>query len=221
MRNLMHTCLGSALVAALFLCVSASASALPTPEFRHGGHSLEPEQKVPFTGESGTATLKTAKTTIECSKDTLSGEIVGPTTVNKLVYKFTKCSSGGLECESPLASKGEIVTSPLTGHTAYLKAEKGGPGGLLIEPTSGKVVAEFKCAIVSAEVTGSLLCELTPGNVETTSLNQMCAEGVSGKQKWTKVEETGTAHELVVLGESATMSKNNKIKIEIKLEFSF
>ena len=213
MKSLQLTLLGALPILVTGLVMAAPASAA-TPEFLQEGHVLEEGSKIELVGEEGgEALIKTEKLTIQCAESSVSGEISGPKTITGMVYKLTRCKSGELSCESAGAEEGEILSNSIVGDTEYLRTEKEVPVGLLMEPASGPSFAEFKCSSTAVDVRGSLICELGPTNVKTTTLELSCTE-TGGQQTWTRLEGSETLHRLEVSEEAAQI----KIKVKIKIK---
>lgn len=213
----------SALVAALAVSVVAvaSASALTTPEFWQAGKPIAEGAKIKFTGTSGKTTIKTAKQAIECQTATGAGEISGPTLVTHATLKLTKCKSGAVACKStkPLGEAEEIVTKSSKGSLVYLKAAKGLPAGLHLEPEE-QPVTEFECGgLVKGALKNSLICEVAPVNTEVETGESVCKENAEKNgQQWNKIEGGGVIFELEALGEKAWLVCTDALKVEGKVE---
>ncbi len=97
-----------------------------------------------------------------------------------------------------------MVTVALSGRLGYLPKTK--EVGLLLEPSTGKVIAE--CGILVLKLRGSVIGKLSPTNTETTKfkLEYRDKAGEEYKPTWSHFEGEETLHimEASVLGGSYT-----------------
>jgi hypothetical protein len=197
-------------VLAISLAAVTGASAAE-PEFKPGSLNR-------FTGESSTISLATASTAaIECTKDSVTGEVTGPKTIGSVIITFHGCESkegSGCVLHSPgLVSL--IVTNTLNGELGTTKEAKSGVG-LLLQPATGTEFAtlEGTCISVSpAPVTGSIAGEVTPVNNGETTDGKLIFIGSKGKQT---IEQIAILHvvkkpELRALGLLKTSETTNEL----------
>jgi hypothetical protein len=194
---------GLALVALLLLGGIAAASALAA-EFK-----AEPSFPVNFTGKGSAGFLETkAGRVVTCTNtEATSGEVVNATEVKKVVVKFTGCFAERvalLSCQSG-GTSGEIVTKSIKARPVDLNAAKT-EAGLLLEPESGELFAEFKCELgpikETLKVKGSII-----GKVPTAELNEFREtlhlefKELKGTPEPNQVEGAGEKHVLMTKGE--------------------
>jgi hypothetical protein len=162
----------AALVGVLALGAVASASALATlPEFYQSGKALA--KTVKLTSSKGEI-LFASKNGDEwdCRGSAMTGETNGISGVANVVIKLTGCTVGSMpdgSCTSPGAELDEMVTAQLSGRLGYTN-EKSKKAGLLLEPPTGKLIAECsdQQKAKTVELRGSVIGRITPVNQETT-----------------------------------------------------
>ncbi|MHB8233176.1 MAG: hypothetical protein ACYDHT_00835 [Solirubrobacteraceae bacterium] len=169
---------------------SAAERFIPTPPYKHCLRAREDEEAGDFEGakkiyeqygltkegceviiekEEGkepaifetTGGLRT-----ECGGVSTTGEYTGTKNVNNVKTVFTEClvSETELACSSAGAAAGEIVTTALKGELGIIKTEgvpKNNKIGLDLSASSGEVIAEFSCGIISGvAVKGSFIHQI-------------------------------------------------------------
>jgi hypothetical protein len=212
------------LIGALALAAVASASASATlPEFQQGGKALA--KTVKLTGKGG-AVIFASKNKAEwtCGGSSLTGETSGASDVANIVVKFTGCTLGGVKithCTSPGAEEEEMISTQLSGRLGYIN-KKTEYAGLLLEPPTGKLIAECSSQqkTPAVELRGSVIGRITPVNKETTKFTLTYA--VSGateryKQEPTHFEGEEVIHtlETAILGNETFYQTGIETKIEI------
>lgn len=191
--------IGLALVAMLLLG-AVSAGTASAAEF-----AASPSFPVKFSGEGSVGLLETkAGRSVTCAEGEASGE-VGSSTSASAVVVFKGCHAEHLPllaCTSAGRASGEIATSAMKGTPVNLtKSEV----GILLQPASGEVMAEFKCSLGIVNETlivrGSVI-----GKVPNGELNQPRSElhlefkALKGIQEYTTYEGSGTSHFLTTEG---------------------
>lgn len=134
-----------------------------------------------FKGKGGAATLHTPAVAGEvvCKSFGDSGTITTPTTEGKVISEFKTCESLKKKCASPGAKAGTIKTNALKGTLGYInKAKK--EVGVLLEPESGSVLAEFNCEGLEIVTTGSVIGRQT-GDINTFSKSSTNVFKVNGE----------------------------------------
>jgi hypothetical protein len=154
-----------AAVLAFGAVAAATASAEP-------GFEMEAGAKLPglmFHSVSGKGILETTSGgKVECQKDFNLGEFLTEHLVSLKVH-FLECKAITGPCQNKGAESGLILTELLLGHIGYIE-ENGGTTkhvGLLLEPQTGTLDAEFECPIVGVQkVTGSVVGEFPENNAK-------------------------------------------------------
>lgn len=176
-------------------------------------------QKIGFTSLSGSAVLETEKgKRITCKKDeSKTGETNGPQKIANLAIIYKECEEPAtkINCKSGTVP-GEIQGNKLVGLLIYLDMGKS-KTGILFEPEAAGLVASFKCGLVTVEVKGSLICEITPKNQIGVTFSLKC-KIVNKKQEWRQVEEAGVMQHLDALGEEAALEDEATITSNSVLE---
>lgn len=196
--------LGLALAAMLLLGAFA-ASAASAAEFK-----AEPSFPVKFTAKGGAGLLETkAGHSVTCTETEGSGEVTSGVAVGGVSVHFKGCFAEkipALPCTTAGHPSGEIVTNAIKGTPVDLDSLHV-QAGLLLQPESGEVFAEFVCESSSLpvketlKVTGSVI-----GQVKTTELNEFRSTlnlefvQAGGVQAWTQVEGAGAQHFLLTSG---------------------
>jgi hypothetical protein len=148
--------------------------------------AFNPSTTQPLT--SGTLVLAISTETVKCAQEGISGEATGEATVAKVTMTLTGChvKKGAEECsiKSTGAGAGEIVTKSLKGETGEVAtSEAPSRVGLLLEPETGKVIAELASTTCSssAKLEGSVAGELA-SVTNTQTIDQLSFAVSSGKQ---------------------------------------
>lgn len=158
--------LGLALVAAFAVAaVAAAVASAVLPEFDgpfpKSFHAL------------GTAegTLETTgKNEVKCKTNHVNGEITGPKH-DLATIRFLGCTTpnplgGRLECNTAGEGSGVIATQKLLSLLGYIKRAAPTEVGILIEPASTELFAEFVCGgFITIKVKGNVVGKITPINV--------------------------------------------------------
>jgi hypothetical protein len=157
-------------------------------------------KKHTFKGKGGKATLHTAavKGEVSCAGFKDEGTLTSPTTENKVVSIFSKCTSLGKNCNSPGQKSGTIKTNDLEGELGYIS--KSGPiVGVDLKAEGGGTLAEFECeGLVSIVVTGSVIGEQKGDINKFSKTSEAIFEVVAEEQKYRKFE---TGPEDILLSE--------------------
>lgn len=193
-------------LAAMLLLSAIAAGAASAAKFE-----ASPSFPVKFSGEGKVGLLETKKGhSVTCTSAKASGEVAGIEAVTSVTVAFKGCfaeHAPALACTTSGKASGEIVTNGIAGKPVdldplHLQA------GLLLEPASGEVFAEFVCEYAplsvkeTLTVTGSVI-----GQVKTTELNEFRSSldlefvQAAGVQTWTQVEAAGASHFLLTKGE--------------------
>jgi hypothetical protein len=128
---------------------------------------VSPKTSESYKGESGSGTLSTlAGTKIVCTSDTSEGELKAKE--GTLHIDFKGCNSGGITC----TGLGEAAGVILTLATTLLVAD-------VLSPLAGAILVtlspvHFSCSIILFEVTGKVLCLITPINTATKHFEIFC-----------------------------------------------
>lgn len=217
------TMTAATLVAALALSAVASASAA-LPEFQQGGKALEKTVKLTGKGSGMTFGSKNHDAW-SCAGSSLTGETSGSSDVANVVVKLTGCKVGLTRqgyCTSPGAELDEMITTQLSGRLGYTYKKTTTQAGLLLEPPTGKLIAE--CAdqekTPTVELRGSVIGGLTPINKETTKFTlEYFAGGIPApyEQTLTHFEGEEVIHtlETAVLASKTFYQTGIKSTIEI------
>jgi hypothetical protein len=171
----------------------------------------KPSFPVKFTGEGKVGLLETKKGhSVTCTSAKASGEVSGAEVVANVSVAFKGCFAEhvpALPCTTAGHASGEIVTNAITGKLVNLDP-LGAQVGILLEPASGEVFAEFSCensalsVKETLKVTGSVI-----GQVKTTELNEFRSSldlefaQAAGVQAWTQVGGSGPSYFLLTQGE--------------------
>jgi len=145
----------------------------------------------PFRILSGAGTLSNSTgSSIVCTSDSGSGDVVGPDKVSGVVAVFSGCigTENGEKCtvksKSPLGKTGEIITNTLKGEYGLVATSEAPSGvGVDLESETGKVfvlIEKAPCAIEAA-VEGSVAGEANPINEISLHLRLLFI-GVKGGQ---------------------------------------
>jgi hypothetical protein len=194
---------GAVLAAVLAFSGLAAASASAA------SFEASPSFPVAFTGKGSAGFLETkAGRVVTCANtEATSGEVASSTEVKKVQVKFTGCFAERvalLTCQSG-STLGEIVTKSIKARPVDLNAGKT-EAGLLLEPESGELFAEFKCEFgpvkETLKVKGSII-----GKVPNAELNEFREtlhlefNESKGTPTPNQVEGTGEKHVLMTKGE--------------------
>jgi hypothetical protein len=168
---------------------NAAAAGQPKAEVEVGGIA-----GTTFTGKGGAGRLETTTgNTASCTGNTSTGTINSATTINKVVVKFTGCSTviGAFKtsCKSAGAAAGEIITNALKGELSYLFAGSSRTGiDLKPESATGDFVT-FSCTLLGQTATltarGSVIGELTPVNAKFGKTFELDLKQIGGMQEFT------------------------------------
>jgi hypothetical protein len=174
-----------------------------------------------LTSTGGKVTVETiSKIKATCKATSDSGEITGPKT-GTVTIKLTGCAALGMECATPGAKAGEVVTSTLDTTLGYINASKKEVGIAL--STTG-TFTEFACGPATVTVTGSVIGAVTPvdKNLKAGKPFALKFKQSKGKQKPEKLEGEPTD---VLMGsvagstsEEAGLSVSDKLKSSEALE---
>jgi hypothetical protein len=184
-----------ALVAACALAALSVASASAAlPEFRgiEGG-----KHPVAFTGKSGHVTINFVGGSVSCWSSSISGTIINPKEVAKVVVKFGEGTCAGYTFCVQGGKLGAWQTKELKGRIAYLsKSKEGNRIGLLLEPVAPPFAkCDRPLGVGVEQVVGSIIAEITPTNESTTSLS-LGYQTSERHQRWTHFEGEETVHQL-------------------------
>jgi hypothetical protein len=195
-------------VSALGAIISASASAA-WPEFT--GHKFP----VKFTGSTSEhVVFQGSEGTEICAESAITGEVVGPKEVGKVVVTFSHCNV-------QVCGQGEFEkwkTKELKGRIGYL-SEKEKSAGLLLEPVAQPFA---KCTSIggkSNNIEGSIIGKLGPNKISTKSYQLQYSGFPEKHQQWRHFEGEEVMHSLM-RGPSneLTVSTNVQLTMEAELE---
>jgi hypothetical protein len=136
------------------------------PEF------VRPEKEnypVSYTGTYSGLTWIATGGTFQCSEDTISGEITGPTTIKNATVKFRGCKASGKYCPTGEGGveEGSLTTHALKGTLVYLSISAK-TVGIDLTAQTGTSLANYRCLGEKDEVRGSIVLPITPVNTMTT-----------------------------------------------------
>jgi hypothetical protein len=193
-------------ISALSAGVAASASAA-LPEFKI--------HKATFTGTvPGVLWEGPGKAEYICKEEgSLSGHVVGPNEVAKVVITFKGCGAG--LCQTSGLKEGEWKTNELQGKLGYIsKASK--KVGLLLESPTG-VFAECKGGFL-VKFLGSTIGEIGPVNKERSPSEEfgLTYVGTSGENEWRHFEGEEALHllERIGPGEPEHLAMTSKMNLK-------
>lgn len=201
--------LSVALVAVLLLGAIAASSASAAR------FEAKPAFPVKFSGEGKVGLLETkGGHSVTCTGAKASGEVSSESAVANVSVVFQGCfaehiSGVALPCTTSGRASGEVATNLIAGRPIDLDPLHV-QVGLLLEPASGEVFAEFVCQSTNSSipvketltVTGAVI-----GQVKTTDLNEFRSTldlefvQAGGVQAWTQAEAAGAQHFLMTKGE--------------------
>lgn len=166
------------------------------------GYALLPAEQVfggDFTTKGGASVLTSSVATATCTKDTSRGELTGPTSLGGIVITYSGCKvkKGTEECavNSVGAEEGEVVTKTLKGELGEVaKSEAASGRGALVEPATGKALAELAKTKCTPETTlsGSVAGEIGPVGVNQ-STGKLVFVVTAKKQAITRLTVKGTS----------------------------
>lgn len=176
--------IGLALAATLSVAAVTAGSALAAlPEFSG------PFSK-PFTSSSKSALFETVGgKKLKCTSVANSGEITSPNT-GTITITFSGCKLGKLQCNTPGAAPGTIVTSLLQVAIHYINQAKKIVGADLFEP-GGSPIMSYACGpAIRGIVIGSVIGRLTPINklVIPSAVFKLVFQQTLGNQKYPNLE---------------------------------
>lgn len=169
--------------------------------------AASPGFPVKFTGTGSVGFLETeAGRSVTCTEGQASGE-VGSSTAAKASVVFKGCHAEHLPllaCTSSGRASGEIATKALKGTPVNVDAGQE-EVGILLQPESGSVLAEFTCSLGPVKetitVTGSVIGKIPNAELgEPRSTLHLEFKAVKGAQEYTQVEEAGAEHVLMTEG---------------------
>jgi len=106
------------------------------------------------------------KASVSCTGETGDGTYSTVKTVGGITLTLTGCHRKAVgSCQSAGGAPGEIVSTTLTGELGMIE---GGKTGLDLRPAGGEVLAEFSCADVPVQVTGSVIVQVKPNSMLST-----------------------------------------------------
>jgi hypothetical protein len=188
---------------AMLLLGAVSASPASAAEF-----VANPSFSVKFTGEGKAGLLETkAGRSVTCTGGSASGEIAGSKEAKAMVV-FKGCHAEHLPlltCTSPGRAAGEIATSSMKGTPVNLDTTKTSVG-VLLQPASGEVMAEFNCSLgfvnETLTVTGAVIGKFPDAELnEYRSTLHLEFIAIKGVQQYTQIEGSGTQYVLMTEGE--------------------
>jgi hypothetical protein len=167
------------------------------------------------------------KTTLKCHAGTAKGEFTGPRT-DVATITFTGCELGsptGIECRTPGAKAGEVVTNTLQGGIGYIS----GAGttkpvvGMRLSPAAGTQFARVECSGLTVVVSGSVIGAVTGAIDRMTLVTWLKFKAAKGKQIPERLEGGGASFLNAAAGAGAEQagltsneSNTNEEPIEVK-----
>lgn len=185
----------AALLAVFAFGALASASASATlPEFKVPGAKYP----VTFTGASGAVHLEVRGIgSYTCTSSSITGEIVGPKEIAKVVAKFVGPSGCSGFCNQS-GHESFWETKELKGRIDYLsKSTEGNRVGLLLEAVAEPIATCTTIGGPGTKLQGSIIGELGPTRAETKSY-ELHYEKIEAKQNWLHFEGEKVMHNLKV-----------------------
>jgi hypothetical protein len=151
--------------------------------------------KAKFTSTGGVGVLTTVGgSAVECKAESSDGEFVPGNNKEEagIVVKFTGCEALSLQCTSPGAKAGELITNELEGLVGWeTKAMK--KTALELSPaksvTSGQFI-EFECSGLAVKVRGHVLVPIK--NDKMTATETLKFKATKGRQKPESWEESAS-----------------------------
>jgi hypothetical protein len=217
------------LVALAVLAMSAiavsAASAATKPEFK----PVPTKKKFTITGV-GVSTWAHAGETIECTKTSATGEVIGADTVGNVVVAFSNCTStggGGSNCpvNTEGAKAGEIVAKPLTGELGTVATTQAASGvGLRLKPevkTKWFILEKNKCTVEEA-FTGQLAAEVPVIGVKQATNKLVLDAGVSGEKIKEITLDSGVSEKPLfeAFGAAVSITATDEVKFEEPVEIT-
>jgi hypothetical protein len=189
-------------LAAMLLIGAISAGAASAAEF-----AASPNFPVKFKGQGGVGLLETQRgRSVTCTGGKASGAAENSTLATASVV-FTGCHAEHLPlltCNSTGMGSGEIATTKMEGTPVNLDTTKTDVG-ILLQPASGEVMAEFKCAL--SPISETLIVKgAVIGKFRRSELNEFRStlhlefKAVLGTQEYTQIEGAGPQYFLTTEG---------------------
>jgi hypothetical protein len=133
------------------------AAPIELPEF-----SLKPAMNFPahFSGTLGSATWSLGSSSFKCTEGAIEGNIAGVKSLNATTITFQACHTGELWCPTGTGEpEGQVKTQPLSATLVYL-SKTAKTVGVVFTPSTGSVLAKFKCLGGGGEIFGSVVMPL-------------------------------------------------------------
>lgn len=178
--------LGLAAMAAMLVTAMGATSAYAKPEF-----AVKATEKFPvtFKGEGGLAKFLGSKLNqVLCHDSTSTGEVTSSTDAKVTILYLSGCETKGAVNETcPDIKTNELLIVPLSNLNLGTKL-----GLLVLAAKAGETIATFKCnGGTEVKVTGSVVCESTPGGLLVTKGQVICKEGTKhGEQEFKSGEDS-------------------------------
>ena len=199
---------GLALVAMLLLGAISAGSAAAAEFASSGGFPVK------FSGEGEAGLLETVEgRSVTCTEGSASGEVAGSKEAKATVV-FKGCHAEHfplLTCTTSGKAAGEIATKSMKGTPVNLDTTKTDVG-ILLQPASGEVMAEFNCSLGFVNET-LIVKGAVIGKVQRADVNKETAtihlefKALKGKQEYTQIEGAGTQYFLTTEGEGTAPFK--------------
>jgi hypothetical protein len=198
------------------LCALASATAFAAgPEFKVAGGKFP----TTFTGKSEAVDIQVQGAGLYvCSSSTISGEIVGPKEVAKVVIKFGSKGGCGGYCTQTGHEGWE--TKEMKGTIGVLSKKEGTQVGLLLEPVAEPVASCLRTEEgANTKIIGSIIGQIGPVGVKRTAFQDEYRQS-SGVQQFRSFEAEEAIHDLrptlaIQGGIQAAMSLTTAKEVEI------
>jgi len=132
--------------------------------------------KTGFTSASGKVVFENAAgARVECETGTDRGVYKAPTAVEHVMFMFRECKEPalGVECKTPGAALGEIITRELKGKLGYINKPKKEVGLSLTPAVKNGIFVEFECGagvlkfVVAGKAGDSVIAAIIPVNIMT------------------------------------------------------
>lgn len=167
-------------------------------------------------------------TKIACTGGTGGGAYTGTKSVGGIVIKFTKCETGGGQCNSAGEAAGKVTTNELVGTLGIWQTgatpAKDKPG-ISLTAASGEYLVQFECNGLKGSVRGAVIVPV-PANAMKLSTTVKLAEA-KGKQKPERFVEgplevlelsiSGSPFEQVGLGLALIQTNEEKVAVSTVL----
>jgi hypothetical protein len=192
------------------------------------GWEAGPGHNPGFTATAEASYLETVgKTSMKCHAGTAKGDFTGPRS-DLATITFTGCEYGsptGIECHTPGARAGEVVTNTLEGGIGYISG--GGTTkpvvGMRLAPATGTQFASVECSGITVTLSGSVIGTVAGAIDKMTLTTSLKFKAAKGKQIPEQLEDgapsvlsAAAGAETEQTGLTSDESNTNEEPIEVK-----